>query len=172
VPTILQGRDVGSGGAGTWSVELLVGAPSSSSGQIVAFSPSPIDGSHVASAVVNVTYSEAPALEGPTWVWDKSAPDDDITALFENGLVVGSAGCNSYQGTYATSHASGRNSLEIGPLASTMMMCDAPTMALENEFLDALQSATSYRLEDMTLIIDHPGGSLVFYDQAGLRPRR
>jgi len=172
VPTILRGRDVGSGGAGTWSIELIVGAPGSSSGQIVAFSPSPIGGSHVASAVVNVTYGQAPVLEGPTWVWDQSTPDNNITALFDNGLVAGSAGCNSYQGAYTTSSASGRNNIKIGPLASTMMMCDAPTMALENEFLAALQSATSYKLEDKALIIDYPGGSLIFYDQAGPRPRR
>ena len=71
-------------------------------------------------------------------------PDTRITALFENGTVGGSAGCNNYSGPYELSGSL----ISIGPLASTMMMCGEPEGIMEQEatFLAALQSAVSYRI--------------------------
>jgi hypothetical protein len=54
--TILQGEDVGLGGAGVWEVELVVEVEPGAAGQIVAFSPSPEDGSIMASDSVTVTF--------------------------------------------------------------------------------------------------------------------
>jgi len=170
--TILQGRDVSTGGAGTWSLQLDVPQPSSEGGVIVAFSPSPLTGGFVASAMVNVSYSQAPTLEGITWVWEESLADNEATALFEDGRVTGSGGCNSYQGTYETGQAEGHNTLKIGPLAATMMMCDPAIMDQEDAFLSALQAATAYRLEDGSLVLEYPGGSLVFYNSGQPSPLR
>ena len=170
--TILQGRDIGTGGAGTWSLQLEVPQPSSEGGIIVAFSPSPLTGGFVASAMVNVSYGQAPTLEGTTWVWEDSLTDNEATALFEDGRVTGSGGCNSYQGAYETGQAGGHNTLKIGPLAATMMMCDPAIMDQEDAFLSALQAATAYRLEGESLIIDYPDGSLVFYASGEPEPVR
>jgi putative lipoprotein len=170
--TILQGPDVGIGGPGTWQVELLVGVPTGTPGRIVAFSPSPLTGENVASAVVRVTFGQGLTLEGTTWAWDQSLPGQDITALFENGQLSGFAGCNNYRGSYVTTSTAGRNMVEIGPLATTRMACEQAIMDLEDKYLTALQSATSYRLEGFALEITYPGGTLLYYDQEGARPRR
>jgi len=170
--TILQGPDVGTGGAGTWQVELLVGVPAGTAGRIVAFSPSPLTGQNVASAVVRVTFGQGLTLEGTTWAWDQSLPGQDITALFENGQLSGFAGCNNYRGSYVTTSTASQNMIQIGPLATTRMACEPAIMDLENQYLAAVQSATSYRLEGFALEIAYPGGTLLYYDQEGARPRR
>jgi putative lipoprotein len=161
--TILQGQDVGTGGAGTWSVQLVVDVPAGMAGKIVAFSPSPADGeSYVASAVVNVTYGEASALEGTSWILGNTLPGTEVKALFENGQLSGSAGCNSYSGTYVTTSVGGVNKIRIGPLASTRMMCEEAVMEQEQTYLAALQSARSYHVEENILTLTHADGALLF----------
>jgi heat shock protein HslJ len=171
-PTTLQGADVGTGGAGTWSVELAVPASGQTPGYIAAFSTSPKQRDFVATDHVQVTFSGEYTLEGTTWLLDKTIPGSEITALFANGQVSGSAGCNTYQGTYRSTRAADRNIIEIGPLATTRMMCDEPLMDQESLYLAALEAATSYRIEGFTLTIVYPGGELLYYDKDGPRPRR
>lgn len=55
-PTTLQGPDVGTGGTGTWSVQLAVNAAPGTMGSIVAFSPETS-----ASATVPVTFGSEPS---------------------------------------------------------------------------------------------------------------
>jgi hypothetical protein len=171
-PTTLQGADVGTGGAGTWSVELAVLASGQTPGYIAAFSTSPKQRDLVASDHIEVTFSGEYTLEGTTWLLDKTIPGSEITALFANGQVSGSAGCNTYQGTYRSTRAVGRNMIEIGPLATTRMMCDQALMDQEGLYLAALEAATEYRIEGFALTIEYPGGELWFYDKNGPRPRR
>jgi heat shock protein HslJ len=171
-PVTLQGPDVGTGGAGTWSVELAVPASGQTPGYIAAFSTSPKQRDFVATDHVQVTFSGEYTLEGTTWLLDKTIPGSEITALFANGQVSGSAGCNTYQGTYRSTRAAGRNAIEISPLATTRMMCDEPLMDQESLYLAALEAATSYRIEGFTLTIVYPGGELLYYDKDGPRPRR
>jgi heat shock protein HslJ len=171
-PTTLQGPDVGTGGAGTWSVELAVPASGQTPGYIAAFSTSPRQRDFVASDHVEVTFSGEYTLEGTTWLLDKTIPGSEITALFADGQVSGSAGCNTYQGTYRSTRAAGRNTIEIGPLATTRMMCDEPLMEQEELYLTALEAATEYSVEGFALSIEFPGGTLLFYDKNGPRPRR
>jgi hypothetical protein len=171
-PTTLQGPDVGTGGAGTWSVELAVPASGQTPGYIGAFSTSPRQRDFVASDHVEVTFSGEYTLEGTTWLLDKTIPGSEITAEFADGQVSGSAGCNTYQGTYRSTRAAGRNTIEIGPLATTRMMCDEPLMDQESLYLAALEAATEYTIEGFALTIEYPGGELVFYDKDGPRPRR
>jgi hypothetical protein len=171
-PTTLQGPDVGTGGAGTWSVELAVPASGQTPGYIAAFSTSPKQRDFVASDHVEVTFAGEYMLEGTTWLLDKTIPGSEITALFTNGQVSGSAGCNTYQGTYRSTRAAGRNTIEFGPLATTRMMCDEPLMDQEGLYLAALESATEYTIEGFALSIEFPGGTLLFYDKDGPRPRR
>lgn len=62
-PTTLSGRDVGSGGERAWSVDLNIEVAPGTAGKIFAFSPSPKDGSIMASDQVEVTYGKSPAVD-------------------------------------------------------------------------------------------------------------
>ena len=62
-PTTLQGPDVGTGGEGTWSVELTIKVEPDTAGTIRAYSPSPADGSIIAEDSVEVSLGQTPAVE-------------------------------------------------------------------------------------------------------------
>jgi heat shock protein HslJ len=178
-PATLQGQDVGTGGEGTWSVELAVPASGQVPGYIAAFAASPKQRDLIASDHVEVTFYGEYTLEGVTWLLDKTITGSEITAEFtpgtgsEDSVVAGTAGCNTYRGTYVIlTRAVGRNRIEIGPLATTRMACDQPLMEQESLYLAALEAATSYRIEGFTLTIVYPGGELLFYDKDGPRPRQ
>jgi heat shock protein HslJ len=178
-PATLQGQDVGTGGEGTWSVDLAVPASGQVPGYIAAFAASPKQRDLIASDHVEVVFYGEYTLEGVTWLLDKTLTGSEITAEFtaatstEDAAVKGSAGCNTYTGTYVVlTRAVGRNRFEIGPLATTRMACDQPLMQQEALYLSAMEAATSYRIEGFTLTIIYPGGELLFYDKNGPRPRR
>jgi hypothetical protein len=171
-PTTLQGADVGTGGKGTWSVELAVPASGHIPGYIGAFSTSPKQRDFVATDHVEVTFSGEFTLEGTTWLLDGTIPGSEITALFADGQVGGSAGCNSYKTAYTSTSTAGKNTLQVeSPMAVTMMMCDEPLMDQEGLYLAALESATEYTIEGFSLSISYPGGTLLYFDQDGPRPR-
>ena len=69
----------------------------------------------------------------------------DLTMLFADGTVGGSAGCNNYSGPYELNG----DRISIGPLANTEMACAEPEgiMEQETEFLAALQSAATYTVD-------------------------
>jgi heat shock protein HslJ len=164
-PTTLQGSNVGSGGEGTWSVQLTVGAPPDTVGQIVAFSPSPLTGMDVARTEIQVTFrgeeeeEEGGQLEGVYWVLGNSLPDTELSILFRNGVLAGTAGCNSYSGAYSIDEG---NALQIEQLRATQMYCSEELMDQEETFLSALQNVSKYHLEDDVLTLYYPGGALVF----------
>ena len=165
--TTLQGPDVGTGGEGTWSVQLDLGEAGSTTGHIVAFSPSPADDSVVAADRIAVSFGEAPEeggsdLEGANWYLEGTTAAQ-ITARFQDGRVSGSAGCNNYFGSYTL--APGSEALEIGELATTRMMCEDAVMEQETAFLDAMAAVTEYAVEDQSLTLTYPDGELVFARQ-------
>ena len=98
-----------------------------------------------------------PALSGTVWQVediDNGGIIDNsmITVAFSNEQVTGSTGCNRYFGTYETVGSS----ITVRGLGSTLRAC-APAIAQQEErFLQALRSATSFRMESDTwlLIID------------------
>jgi polar amino acid transport system substrate-binding protein len=77
----------------------------------------------------------------------------------EGGTVSGSAGCNTYSAGYTLDG----DSLTIGPAASTMMSCEQPSGAIDQEaaFLAAMQSAGSFKLETCQLHILNGQGQVV-----------
>jgi heat shock protein HslJ len=86
----------------------------------------------------------------------------EVTLRLEQGSVTGTAGCNSYGGTYTWQ---GDPNLGIGPLNSTKMFCESPAGVMEQEgkYLDLLQRVTWFKLAagQLTLLVaDGPG--LVF----------
>ena len=73
--------------------------------------------------------------------------DQDITLSFEDGKVSGSAGCNQFHSTYTMQG----DSIRFGPAATTRRACDEPLMTQEQEFLAALASAVSWRIDGNVL---------------------
>lgn len=89
--------------------------------------------------------------------------DTEITAEFvsSEGTVEGSAGCNSYSGSYEVKNSQ----LSIpGPIAATEMYCMEPegVMEQERQYLEILQAAKSYSVEDGELQINCGGQVLVY----------
>jgi heat shock protein HslJ len=87
------------------------------------------------------------ALVGPTWhvvtiEGTKVLDGTQLTATFSaDSRVSGSSGCNSYFGRADAK----TGTLSVGPLASTMMACQADgVMPQEQRYLAALQAATSF----------------------------
>ena len=62
-------------------------------------------------------------------------PDTELEVVFGIGSVGGSAGCNSFSGTYGTNG----NVVRVGQLATTRKACPEEVMAQEAAFLEALQ---------------------------------
>lgn len=83
--------------------------------------------------------------------------DTEINALFEDGTVSGSAGCNSYTASYEIVGSS----ITIGPVATTRKICNEPegVMEQENEFLAALQSAVEYTIDGNRLDMFNADGA-------------
>ena len=63
-----------------------------------------------------------------------------LTLMFDDGKVSGESGCNRFHGLYKVAG----NALAIHALATTRMACADAVMAQEQEFLSALQSATTW----------------------------
>lgn len=73
-----------------------------------------------------------------------------VTIRFEDGEAGGSAGCNSYGGSYEANPGDG--SIAFSGVFATLMACeDDAVMQLEARFLQALNSATRYETEGDTL---------------------
>jgi heat shock protein HslJ len=103
------------------------------------------------------------ALEDKIWVLEKLGDpkklidvldDTDITIEFvgAKGTAKGSAGCNSYFGSYKVE---GNQLSILGPLGVTAVYCTEPggVMDQEQEFLKILKSAETYKTENEQLHI-------------------
>jgi len=82
-------------------------------------------------AIVAFAMNRGEGLEDRTWVVQEMSIDGTMTApivqatpyaIFDNGGIGGSAGCNTYNGGYEA----GSGSITIGPLMTTLMFCEAP----------------------------------------------
>jgi heat shock protein HslJ len=89
----------------------------------------------------------------------------EITAVFEEGKVTGSAGCNTYNGTYMVTAGANEDEIAIGPLATTRMACEEKIMGQETLYLSSLEAAESYIIEGTRLTIYYPGGALNYEAQ-------
>jgi heat shock protein HslJ len=79
---------------------------------------------------------------GPTGAEQAVLPGTTITAVFSEGLISGSAGCN----TYSAPIVPGDGFFTIGPPAVTFSICTEPEgiMEQETEFLAALVGVNGY----------------------------
>lgn len=81
-----------------------------------------------------------------------------ITATFDQGTVSGEAGCNTYRATYSIDG----NRIAIGKIGASRMMCEAPVMDQEREFLAALETASTWSIDAGGLLHLHrPDGERV-----------
>jgi|JI8StandDraft_1071087.scaffolds.fasta_scaffold752461_1 heat shock protein HslJ len=127
-------------------------------------------GSSESSAAPDATTGAQPAggdpLAGTSWVLtdglSKDGSASGITIEFADKDVSGKSGVNTYFGGY-TSATDG--TLQFDPLASTMMAGDEAAMALETEYLAALQSAFGYTLVDGTLTVFGAADQVLTYSQ-------
>jgi len=86
--------------------------------------------------------------------------DTEITADFgDDGQLTGNASCNNYFGPYETDG----NKISIGPLAFTEMAClDVEgLMDQESQYLAALQTADTYKIEGGRMEMRTAEGALV-----------
>jgi heat shock protein HslJ len=80
------------------------------------------------------------------------------TIAFTDTDMNGTGGCNSFGGTYATEG----DTISFGPIASTLMACEGPTMEQETVYLAALDGAQTYAIDGDSLRITGGAGSLTF----------
>ena len=117
-----------------------------------------------------LTYrAETPvSLTGGTWVMTgynngkqavvSALPDVEVTAIFgADGQLSGSAGCNRYNAPYTVDG----NKIKIGMAISTMMACEQPIMDQEAQYLAAIQTAATYKIEGSKLELRDATGSLL-----------
>jgi len=177
LPTTIQSPTAGTGGEGPWEVQFSIPVEPGSSGQILAFSFSPQDGSVMASAQVNVTYGqpEEPevraSLEDHLWLLvslggQPVIPGTQITADFNTGQVAGISGCNNYTAPYEMNDAN----LTMGEAATTRMACAEPqgVMEQETQYLSLLGSVASYRIEGRQMTLLDAGGQAVLVYEAAV----
>ncbi len=78
-----------------------------------------------------------------------------ITAMFGSGNALsGFGGCNNYNGSYFVSG----NSLSVGSIRNTQMICDPAVSQQESMYLSLLQSSASFEIQGTTLIIRNASG--------------
>ncbi|SFJ54329.1 META domain-containing protein [Celeribacter neptunius] len=107
-------------------------------------------------------------LTGREWriedIMGQGVVDNSQTTLLvgADGHLSGKASCNRYMGQMGLTG----EGLDIGPLASTRMMCPEALMAQETRYLSALQSVDRFDIDET--------GALVLYslDQAVITARR
>ncbi len=86
-------------------------------------------------------------LEGTRWTLQGSPPAAPITAIFQQGQVTGSGGCNTYSGSFTTF----ASDITIGALTVTGLTCDPAVMDQETFYLARLQVVDKYQIEGSQL---------------------
>jgi len=86
-------------------------------------------------------------------------PANSPAAQGEEQTVNGSAGCNTFFGSYTLAG----DTFSAGPFGLTRMMCQEPAMQVEQAFLAGLESAQNYQITLNQLIINTDTGPLLFY---------
>ena len=158
----------------SWSADLRIDAPIGSQGQIVAYSPSPVNGSWLAEDRINVGFGESPyvqelvSIEDHFWALaslNERPPTADLllTLQFERFQAVGFGGCNNFH----TSFERNGNNLNFGFVTSTAKECELPPGVLVQEaaYFDALEAISMYQIEDSKLtMFDNSGAERLVYD--------
>lgn len=92
---------------------------------------------------------------------NEAVVSDDTTAgvtmsFGDDGTMSGSAGCNTFTGSYSTTDD---GQIEFGAIASTLMACDDAVMSTEQQFFAALEESTTFTIEGTTLNLRNADGA-------------
>jgi heat shock protein HslJ len=94
------------------------------------------------------------------WSWNEPAPPSpEVTLAYQDGQVVGSAGCNRYFATATPGEAPGDAS--FGPVGATRMACPEAAMQVEDRFLQQLQATVKYGFVLGQLALTYKTGDVV-----------
>ena len=134
-----------------------------------------IDGSKLelrtADGALAVTFQKAAtgsaALSGSSWIVTgynngkqavvSTMAGTDLTANFgADGNLTGNGGCNTYSATYKVDG----DKISIGPAVSTKKACEQAVMDQETQYLTALSTAATYRIDGSKLELRTADGAL------------
>lgn len=111
-------------------------------------------------------------LEGTEWELvtineSTPIPGRPITITFEDGEVHGSAGCNSYFGSYDARSGG----ITFGMLGWTAMACMDPEgiMQQEQEYMAFLSEVVAYQVEGNQLILENETQNQLTYQQTSTK---
>lgn len=108
-----------------------------------------------------------PPFTGTNWVlWQMNYGDDSsrpqgnipLTALFTEGKLSGSGGCNSYFADYTLDGIS----VSLGPVGATKIACEEPLASQESQFFAYLGSVRTLTVSQNLLLLIHDDGILAF----------
>jgi heat shock protein HslJ len=114
----------------------------------------------------------ASELEGTSWTFAgyeigsgevPALPGTSATIAFDEDAVSGSDGCNQFSGGYEISEG---NMIQIGPLAGTLMACEADVMEQADTIQAILTEAILYEKVDDRLIMRTQDARYIAYDRA------
>ncbi len=112
----------------------------------------------VAAASLTTTSWGASGINNGTGGVASIVAGSTVTAVFgDDGTVAGSAGCNTYTGSYTVNGST----IKIGPLASTEKACvDEAVTKQETVFLAAMEKATTFAITGNVLELRDADGAL------------
>ncbi|HEX5586153.1 MAG TPA: META domain-containing protein [Acidimicrobiia bacterium] len=87
----------------------------------------------------------------------------ELTAVFDAKSVSGSGGCNNFNGPVKIT----TSTIAIGPLASTLIGCSEPIATQEQQYLAALQLASTYAVSGDRLDLFRADGGFAVTLQRG-----
>jgi heat shock protein HslJ len=102
------------------------------------------------------------SLEGREWtlVSGVEAPPGAVpTVTFAGGVASGFAGCNRYGGDYELDG----DSITIGEIAASAMLCPDTEMETEDAYLAAYADVDGWSIEDGELVLSSDGDEVLRY---------
>jgi heat shock protein HslJ len=82
----------------------------------------------------------------------------DATLLLQNGQATGSAGCNTFSGTYVLDGTS----LTFGEqISTTLVLCEGDAQTVEDAYLAALPNVTGWAISDGVLQLTDDAGAVL-----------
>jgi heat shock protein HslJ len=123
--------------------------------------------------VIGISFASGDSLEGEAWVVSGTDAGSGavqplagtvITAIFDDGSLSGTSGCNSYFASYSVD----ADSIGIGPIGSTLAFCGEPEGVMDQEaaYLSLLEDADRYERDDDSLTLLQGDTVLIVYHAA------
>jgi heat shock protein HslJ len=96
----------------------------------------------------------------PTVSWTavelNGKPVEGLTLDYTTDKASGTGGCNRFNGPINIED----DAIQIGPLASTKMMCEGKS-EIESQYFAALEAARSFTIDGGMLVIKDDGGKVI-----------